>query len=222
MLKLAHITKSFDLDGQQVSVLKDITLQVKPGEIVGLMGPSGSGKSTLLHIAGLLESPSSGRILIGGEETAGLSDSQKTELRSLKIGFIYQSHRLLPDFTALENVMLPQLIAGQSKQKTVKDATERLTRVGLAHRLNHRPTKLSGGEQQRVAIARALANNPLLLLADEPTGNLDSSTAESVFNLLLELVKYHAMGALIATHNPDLGAKMDRVIHLKDGCIVAK
>jgi lipoprotein-releasing system ATP-binding protein len=220
MFQLKNISKSFSLEGQTIRVLDDISFAIKPGEVVGLMGASGAGKSTLLHIAGLLESPSKGHVHMAGLNVENLSDTKKTQLRSHKIGFIYQSHRLLADFTALENVMLPQLIAGVDKPQALVRATALLDQVGLSHRHHHRPTKLSGGEQQRVAMARALANKPALLLADEPTGNLDSRTAEDIFALLLTLVKKQNMAALIATHNPDLGNKMDRIIHLKDGYLV--
>ena len=221
MLQLKNLSKSFSLEGQAIQVLRNINLSLEPGEVVGLMGPSGAGKSTLLHLAGLLESPSSGQVYVAGQKADRLKETQKTQLRSLKIGFIYQSHRLLADFTALENVMLPQLIAGASTPQAQTRAMTLLEQVGLAHRTHHRPTKLSGGEQQRVAMARALANKPALLLADEPTGNLDSKTADGIFSLLLTLVREHHMAALIATHNPELGSRMDRVIHMKDGLLVA-
>jgi lipoprotein-releasing system ATP-binding protein len=187
------------------------------GEIVALVAPSGSGKSTLLQLAGLLERPTSGHILIDQRNTATLSESDRTALRRDRIGFVYQAHHLLPEFTAIENVMLPQRIAGQSRQAAAARAETLLTSFGLAARLKHLPGRLSGGEQQRVAIARALANNPAILLADEPTGNLDAATAARVFDELLHMVHATGVAALIATHNPDLAARMDRTLTLRDG-----
>jgi lipoprotein-releasing system ATP-binding protein len=220
MFSLRNITKQFAMDRLTIHVLKNVSLDIRPGEITGLVGPSGAGKSTLLHIAGLLEKPSSGQVLIDGVNMVETSDSIKTRLRNKSIGFVYQSHRLLGDFSALENVMLPLLISGVGAMQAKKDSTMLLDQVGLAPRLEHRPAQLSGGEQQRVALARALINRPKVLLADEPTGNLDTQTSHVVFQLLLEIVKSHNVGALIATHNPDLAKQMDHVVSLKDGSIV--
>jgi lipoprotein-releasing system ATP-binding protein len=194
-----------------------VDLTLSAGEIVALVAPSGSGKSTLLQLAGLLERPTSGHILIDQRNTATLSESDRTALRRDRIGFVYQAHHLLPEFTAIENVMLPQRIAGQSRQAAAARAETLLTSFGLAARLKHLPGRLSGGEQQRVAIARALANNPAILLADEPTGNLDAATAARVFDELLHMVHATGVAALIATHNPDLAARMDRTLTLRDG-----
>ncbi|MBN9565227.1 MAG: ABC transporter ATP-binding protein [Alphaproteobacteria bacterium] len=220
MFSLRNISKQFSIDSVTINVLKDVSLDLKPGEITGLVGPSGAGKSTLLHIAGLLEKPSSGQVLIDGMNMVERSEKAKARFRNTSIGFVYQSHRLLADFSALENVMLPLLIAGVGSLQAKKEALVLLERVGLGARLDHRPAKLSGGEQQRVALARALIGRPTILLADEPTGNLDTQTSQVVFQLLLEIVKSHNVGALIATHNPDLAKQMDRVVSLKDGHIV--
>ncbi len=219
-MQLKNISRVYGTGDTQLNVLKDINLTLNKGEIVALTGPSGSGKSTLLHIAGLLDTPSSGNIVVNDKNIATLSDAKRTILRQSTIGFVYQSHLLLPDFNALENVMLPQLIAGISPKMAQNRAIELLQMVGLSHRLKHRSGQLSGGEQQRVAIARALANAPLLLLADEPTGNLDPKTADTVFDMLLSIVKETKMAALIATHNPELARKMDRQIHVADGIII--
>lgn len=217
LLDLAHLSRWFPQGEGQLHILTDVNLQVHAGECVALVGPSGSGKSTLLQLAGLLEAPSGGSICIQGQACESLDESARTALRLSTIGFVYQFHHLLPEFTALENVMLPQLIAGVAESVAVRRATELLTSLGMAERLTHRPAKLSGGEQQRVAILRAIANGPALLLADEPTGNLDEATAEVVFHELMTLVKKARMGALIATHNPDLAKRMDRVVHLQNG-----
>ncbi|MBR4932674.1 MAG: ABC transporter ATP-binding protein, partial [Alphaproteobacteria bacterium] len=190
------------------------------GEIVALVGPSGSGKSTLLHIAGLLDTPSAGHIIVNGTDVSRATDKQRTFIRRKAIGFVYQSHLLLPDFNALENVMLPQLIAGSSVKEAKERATLLLEQVGLRDRLLHRSGELSGGEQQRVAIARALANQPSLLLADEPTGNLDPKTSETVFEGLLNIVRQTGLSALIATHNPDLAQQMDRQVTVQNGRLV--
>jgi len=217
VLALSGIRRRF-VQGQAVlDVLQGIDLTLPRRTITALVGPSGTGKSTLLHIAGLLERPSAGEVLIEGRPCNALSDADRTRLRRERIGFVYQFHHLLPDFTALENVAMPQLIAGRSVRDAKARAEELLGRLGLSGRLDHRPARLSGGEQQRVAIARALANGPGLILADEPTGNLDPSTAEEVFALLLEVVRDTGTAALIATHNPDLAARMDATFRLSDG-----
>lgn len=218
-LKLTHICRTFGKNNTKVEVLKDINLQIKSGEIVALVGPSGSGKSTLLHIAGLLDTPTSGMIEIMGQNATKMNDKGRTQLRMKSIGFVYQSHLLLPDFNALENVMMPQLIAGVRENQAKEHAKELLKQVGLSHRLTHRAGQLSGGEQQRVAIARALANNPALLLADEPTGNLDPKTADEVFDTFMKIVRQTGLSALLATHNPELAQKMDRRISVVDGKI---
>lgn len=218
-LKLTHICRTFGKNNTKVEVLKDINLQIKAGEIVALVGPSGSGKSTLLHIAGLLDTPTSGMIEIMGQNATKMDDAGRTRLRMKTIGFVYQSHLLLPDFNALENVMMPQLIAGVRENQAKEHAKELLKQVGLSHRLTHRAGQLSGGEQQRVAIARALANNPALLLADEPTGNLDPKTADEVFDTFMKIVRQTGLSALLATHNPELAQKMDRRISVVDGKI---
>ncbi len=204
----------------EVSVLSDATLSIAAGEVVALVAPSGAGKSTLLHIAGLLDSPSSGRVRIGGAAAEGSSERARTRLRRDAIGFVYQFHHLLPEFSAVENVALPQRAAGVARGAAEARARELLEAVGLGARLAHRPAELSGGEQQRVAMARALANRPRLLLADEPTGNLDPETAGQVFGMLLGLVRETGLAALIATHNPELAARMDRTLRLAGGRVV--
>lgn len=219
-MELRHIRRSYGIKETKLDVLTDVNFVLKPGEIVALVGPSGSGKSTLLHIAGLLDTPSGGTILVDNKNVSKASEKERTLMRRKAIGFVYQSHLLLPDFNALENVMLPQLIAGFSQKEARNRAVELLTAVGLKERLTHRSGQLSGGEQQRVAIARALANKPLVLLADEPTGNLDPKTAESVFDTLLTLVRQTGLAALIATHNPELAAKMDRQVRVQDGILL--
>lgn len=218
-LKLTHIARTFGKGATRLEILKDINLEIGQGEIVALVGPSGSGKSTLLHIAGLLDTPTSGTIEIAEENATKMNDAGRTKLRRKTIGFVYQSHLLLPDFNALENVMMPQLIAGVKPKEAEIHAKELLKEVGLSHRLTHRAGQLSGGEQQRVAIARALANSPALLLADEPTGNLDPKTADEVFDTFLRIVRQTGLSALLATHNPELAQKMDRRISVVDGCI---
>ena len=218
-LKLSHIARTFGKGATRLEILKDINLEIGQGEIVALVGPSGSGKSTLLHIAGLLDTPTSGTIEIAGQNATKMSDAGRTKLRQKTIGFVYQSHLLLPDFNALENVMMPQLIAGVKEKDAEAHAKELLKEVGLSHRLTHRAGQLSGGEQQRVAIARALANSPALLLADEPTGNLDPKTADEVFDTFLRIVRQTGLSALLATHNPELAQKMDRRISVVDGHI---
>ncbi len=216
-LQLAGVTRTFEQGGEKIEVLRGVDLAVYPGEVAALVGPSGSGKSTLLQIAGLLEHPTSGTVTLFGENCSGFGDAARTSVRRAKIGFVYQYHHLLPEFSALENVVIPQMIAGLSKSEAKVRATELLEMMGLGHRLDHRPARLSGGEQQRVAICRALANKPAVLLADEPTGNLDPETAEKVFQELLRLVRHENVGALIATHNPELAARMDRTLILEDG-----
>ncbi len=219
-LALQAVAKSFRQGSSTLTILKSADLEVQAGEMVALVGPSGAGKSTLLQIAGLLEKPDSGEVLIGGVATAKLRDGKRTALRRSMIGFVYQYHHLLPEFTALENVVIPQMIAGRSRREARERAKDLLTKVKLAERLEHRPAKLSGGEQQRVAIARALANRPKLLLADEPTGNLDPSTADEVFKLLRNMVEAEGVAALIATHNYDLAERMDRSLRLEEGQVV--
>ncbi len=220
ILELKNIQKTYGKGQTALSVLKNINFTISAGEVVALVGPSGSGKSTLLHIAGLLDTPTKGQIFIQGKSISKMSDNERTDLRKKNMGFVYQAHLLLPDFTALENVMMPQLIAGTDKKTAQKKALDLLDKVGLKNRATHRPGELSGGEQQRVAIARALANNPALLLADEPTGNLDPQTAEKVFKLLMSLVRETGLSALIATHNPELAHQMDRRISVQDGILV--
>jgi len=219
-LRLSGVVRTFEQAGERLEVLRGAACTIAAGELVALVGPSGAGKSTLLHIAGLLERPDAGRVEIAGTEASGLDDRGRTALRRKTVGFVYQFHRLLPEFNALENVIVPQMIAGASRGEAGKRAHALLDRVGLGGRASHRPGKLSGGEQQRVAIARALANEPALLLADEPTGNLDPKTAEGVFGVLRELIAETGLGALIATHNLDLARRMDRVIELSDGLLV--
>lgn len=219
-LALNQVVRTFDQgDDGRLEVLRGASLAIMPGEMVALVGPSGAGKSTLLHAAGLLEAPQSGEILINGESCGGLDDAQRTRLRRSKLGFIYQSHHLLPEFSARENVILPQMIAGVSRRDAGVRADELLASVGLSDRANHRPGKMSGGEQQRVAIVRALANNPAILIADEPTGNLDPDTADGVFEQLLVLVREKKLAALMATHNMALAARMDRTLSLQNGRI---
>ena len=219
-LELAGITRDFDQGGRVLNVLRGASLGLDGGEVVALVGPSGSGKSTLLHIAGLLERPTDGEVRVGGTACGALGDSGRTALRRDAIGFVYQFHHLLPEFSARENVMLPQMIAGTPRRAARTRADELLERVGLAARAGHRPGQLSGGEQQRVAVVRALANRPRLLLADEPTGNLDPETSGQVIDELLGLVRGEGLAALIATHNPDIAARMDRTVTLRDGVLV--
>jgi len=220
ILRLEDITRRYREGEGQLEVFTGLALAVKPGEIVALVGPSGAGKSSLLHIAGLLEAPTSGEIYIEGVAVSRLSDTERTRIRRDKVGFVYQAHHLLPEFDALENVVLPQMIAGHSRADAAKEATRLLTVLGLGQRLTHRPSQLSGGEQQRVAIARALANKPRLLLADEPTGNLDPRTSGGVFDALIEITRAQGVGALIATHNYELAGRMDRVLQLHQGKLI--
>ena len=218
---LHEIKRQYTQGTETLTILDGAKLALWAGQSVALVAPSGAGKSTLLHIAGLLESPDDGEVYVGGAPTSQLSDIERTQIRRSDIGFVYQSHRLLPEFTALENVMLPQMIRGLKREETVKRATEILAYLGLGERIKHRPAELSGGEQQRVAIARALANAPKVLLADEPTGNLDVATAGGVFEELLAMVRRENLAALIATHNPELAARMDRTVTLREGKVVA-
>ena len=220
VLELRAVARRFRSGDGELAVLANASLQLAAGEIVALVAPSGAGKSTLLHLAGLLERPDDGAVLIDGADTGGLSDASRTAIRRDRIGFVYQFHHLLGEFSAVENVMLPQMIAGVGRAAARARAQMLLTRFGLAARLEHLPGRLSGGEQQRVAIARALANQPGLLLADEPTGNLDEATASIVFEELLGAVRAQGLAALIATHNPQLAARMDRVLTLQDGMVV--
>ena len=219
VLSLVDIRRHYVQAGQPLEVLKGVNLTLKAGELVALVAPSGAGKSTLLHIAGLLDKPDAGSIIIGGQAAEKLDDNARTALRRRTIGFVYQFHHLLPEFTAEENIMLPQMMAGVELSVAKRRAQELLAQVGLAARGSHRPAKLSGGEQQRVAIARALANNPHLLIADEPTGNLDPHTAEGVFDLLRDLTRTSGLAALVATHNHDLARRMDRIVTLHNGAI---
>jgi lipoprotein-releasing system ATP-binding protein len=217
ILVLSNLARIYKSEGESLTVLDRASLTLSRGEIVALVAPSGSGKSTLLHLAGLLEKPDGGAVLINGTDAGKQADAQRTAIRLHTIGIVYQFHHLLPEFTALENIALPQMVAGKSEREANKRALELLTKLGLAARSGHLPGKLSGGEQQRVAIARALANKPSLLLADEPTGNLDVATADIVFSELIRIVRAENVAALIATHNPDLARRMDRQITLRDG-----
>lgn len=217
-LEVQGITKAYNHGKpNEVNVLHGIDLSVKTGEVVALVAPSGAGKSTLLHIAGLLDTPDSGTVSISGRDMTALSDRKRTAVRRDEVGFIYQFHHLLPEFTARENIVLPQLANGVSEADANARAIELLTRVGIAERSDHRPAALSGGEQQRVAFCRALANQPTLLLADEPTGNLDPETSDRVFDALMELVRGTGLSAVIATHNLELAARMDRMVRLTSG-----
>ena len=220
-LALTEIRRTFVQGERRLEILRGASMQLRPGEVVALVGPSGSGKSTLLHIAGLLERPDGGAVIVGGRNCATLGDDERTAIRRDRLGFVYQHHHLLPEFSALENVVLPQRIAGRPTREARARARGLLERLGLGERLDHRPARLSGGEQQRVALARAVANEPMVLLADEPTGNLDQGTADIVFNELLELARERRLAALIATHNDDLAARMDRILRLRDGLLVA-
>jgi lipoprotein-releasing system ATP-binding protein len=220
VLRLERLDRAYTQGNRRIDVLKGASASFSPGEAVALLGPSGAGKSTLLHIAGLLERPDGGQVLINGVDCGKLSDSEQTRVRRMEVGFVYQFHHLLPEFSALENVVLPQLILGVGRDKAEARAKELLGSLGLAERWDHRPAQLSGGEQQRVAIARAVANGPKVLLADEPTGNLDPHTAGRVFEQLLNLVRQSGVAAVIATHNLDLAARMDRTLRLMDGRLV--
>lgn len=220
VLELRQVSQSYQEARGRLDVFTRLDLAVSPGEIVALVGPSGAGKSSLLHIAGLLEKPTGGNVFIAAQNCSLLSDEARTRIRRIGIGFVYQFHHLLPEFSALENVMMPMLIANAEKAAARHKAMEILIRLGLGERLEHRPAELSGGEQQRVAIARAIANRPLLLLADEPTGNLDPRTAENVLAEFLRLIRDEGFGALIATHNIDLARRMSRVVKLERGELV--
>jgi lipoprotein-releasing system ATP-binding protein len=217
VLALKSVSRSFGQGAGRLEVVHDASLALSGGELVALIGPSGAGKSTLLQICGLLERPSSGEVFIKGDMAGSLGDQRRTELRRSTIGFVYQYHHLLPEFTALENVAIPQMIAGVARRQAAELARELLGQVGLEKRTGHRPAELSGGEQQRVAIARALANRPALLLADEPTGNLDHNTSDEVFAVLSKLVRASGLAALVATHNLELSRRMDRVLTITDG-----
>ncbi len=220
VLALGGVVRTFQQGRTTLEVLRGIDLELREGEIVALVGPSGSGKSTLLHIAGLLEKPDAGEVSICGESSRIFDDDARTRMRRHNIGFVYQYHHLLPEFSALENILIPQIIAGLGRVQARARAMELLQWLDLSDRASHRPGRLSGGEQQRVAIARALANAPKLLLADEPTGNLDPGTAGDVFSVLLRLTRGAGLAALVATHNPDLAARMDRIVRLEDGVLV--
>jgi lipoprotein-releasing system ATP-binding protein len=218
VLSIRGLERTYVTGGdKRLPVLRGVDLDIRPGELVGLIGPSGSGKSSLLHAAGLLEHPDGGRILIDGVDCSDRPEGERTRVRLAQLGFVYQFHHLLPEFTALDNVALPMRIASTPLADARKRAGELLTRLGLAERLDHQPAQMSGGEQQRVAIARALANKPRLLLADEPTGNLDPTTSKAVFQALHDVVRDQGAAALIATHNMELAGYMDRVFALKDG-----
>jgi len=222
ILELDQISKAYNRgEPTEITVLDKAELQVKMGEVVGLIAPSGAGKSTLLHIAGLLDSADSGKVRIAGLEQNTKSDRRRTRTRRQDVGFIYQFHHLLPEFSAVENIVLPQLANGVPKADAHARATDLLTRLGLAERLEHRPSELSGGEQQRVAFCRALANKPKILLADEPTGNLDPETSDTVFAALMDIVRETGLSALIATHNMELAQRMDRVVRLEKGQLIA-
>lgn len=222
VLRLAGITRRYKSGESELTVLDGVDLDIAPGEIVGLIGPSGSGKSSLLHAAGMLERPSGGDVSIAGLSGWSLGDDARTEIRRNRIGFVYQFHHLLPEFDALHNVALPALIAGRPRREALAEAERLLGIMGLANRVRHQPAQLSGGEQQRVAIARAMVNNPLLILADEPTGNLDPDTSTLVFSALSDLVRKEGAAALIATHNLELAKYMDRVMALDHGKLVRR
>src|ERR1700744_2798526 len=220
MLRLENISRRYKEGEGQLEVFRDLNMSLEAGEIVALIGPSGAGKSSLLHIAGLLEAPSAGEIYINSVAASRLPDQERTRIRRDTIGFVYQAHHLLPEFDALENVVMPQMIAGKSRAEAAGEAKRLFPSVGLGGRVTHRPAQLSGGEQQRVAIARALANKPRILLADEPTGNLDPRTSGGVFDALLQITRAQGLAALIATHNFQLAARMDRALVLEQGRLV--
>jgi len=220
VLYLADLHRHYRQGPREIRVLNGASLAIYPGQSVALVAPSGAGKSTLLHVAGLLETPDSGHVVVGGRDCSKLSDRERTRIRRHEMGFVYQFHQLLPEFSALENVVIPQMIRGVSRRQAERRAGELLSTMGLGERLHHRPAQLSGGEQQRTAICRALANEPRLLLADEPTGNLDPHTSDHVFHALIELIRYTGVSALIATHNLELAARMDRTVQLAEGRLV--
>jgi lipoprotein-releasing system ATP-binding protein len=220
ILQLQGLTRTFRQGDREIPVLKGASAELYPGQAVALVGPSGAGKSTLLHIAGLLETPDGGRVIVNGADCSRLGDDERTRVRRVEMGFVYQFHQLLPEFTALENVLIPQLIRGIGRSAGEARANRLLSMLGLGERLHHLPAQLSGGEQQRTAIARALANAPKLLLADEPTGNLDPTTSAHVFHELLELIQHTGVAALMATHNLDLARRMHRVLRLEKGMLV--
>ena len=221
-LQLSNVSRIYGSGERALKVFENLSLDVAAGEIVALVGQSGSGKSSLLHIAGLLEQPSAGEVFIAGQNCSTMDDKTRTAVRRMGIGFVYQFHHLLPEFSALENVIMPQLIAGETKSKAEIRAKDLLGRMKLEHRLEHRPAELSGGEQQRVAIARAIANRPLLLLADEPTGNLDPPTAELVHQEFLRMIREEGLGALIATHNVEFASRMSRMLRMVNGTLVSR
>lgn len=216
---LKGVKRSFEQGGQRINVLRGVDLDIMPGEIVALLGPSGSGKSTMLQAVGLLEGGFEGSISIAGERAEDLPSDQRTRIRREHLGFVYQFHHLLPDFNATENVVMPQMVAGTAESEAQTRAQALLSSLGLSHRLTHRPSQLSGGEQQRVAVARALANQPTLVLADEPTGNLDEATSDTVLGQFLALVRGEGSAALVATHNERLASRMDRIVRLHDGVL---
>ena len=220
VLQLVDLRRTFKQGDREIPVLHGASAALYLGEAVALVGPSGAGKSTLLHIAGLLETPDGGQVIVNGYDCAQLGDADRTRMRRGTMGFVYQFHQLLPEFSALENVVIPQMIAGSSKRAAAQRAKELLEMMGLGQRLDHRPAQLSGGEQQRTAIARALANQPRLILADEPTGNLDPETSAHVFHELLELIQHTGVAALIATHNFDLARRMHRILRMQNGVLV--
>jgi lipoprotein-releasing system ATP-binding protein len=222
ILALRGVERVYKTEAGDLPVLRGVDIDVYPGEVVGLIGPSGSGKSSLLHSAGLLERPDAGLVALEGRDCSKLSERVRTRIRLRTVGFVYQFHHLLPEFTALENVAMPLTIAGRSRREAEARAKALLEGLGLGHRLNHQPAQMSGGEQQRVAIARALANHPKLLLADEPTGNLDPATSAAVFQALYQICRQQGVAALIATHNMELARYMDRVVALKDGHLEAQ
>lgn len=220
VVSLRGLVRSFHQGSREIHVLRGAFAEIYPGETVALVGPSGAGKSSLLHLIGLLEQPNDGSIIIGGKDVASMTEKERTRMRRSHIGFIYQFHQLLPEFTATENIVIPQLIAGLDRAEAETRAGQLLSMMGLSDRGDHLPAEMSGGEQQRVAIARAVANNPALLLADEPTGSLDPETGERVFHSLLDLVRNTGLAALIATHNMELASRMDRVLALQNGELV--
>ncbi len=220
VLRLDRLVRTFHQGPRTIAVLNGASADIYPGQAVALVGPSGAGKSTLLHIAGLLETPDGGHVVVNGRDCTGMGDADRTRVRRVQMGFVYQFHQLLPEFSALENVIIPQMILGRRRKTAAQRAAQLLGALGLAERVDHRPAQLSGGEQQRTAIARALANDPRLILADEPTGNLDPHTAAHVFDALVHLIRTTGVAALIATHNLELAARMDRVLRLEEGLLI--